>query len=724
MKPFARWICPARNMGEVVPRFEKAFSLTKPVSHAELTITALGVYEASLNGRRISDAFLAPGFTAYEKRLQVQTYDVTDLLRAENTLSVLVGEGWYRGRLFDRAPKPVHDLRMQMPPALTARLTLRYDDGTDETISSDESWTVSESEIRASGLYDGEVCDGTFVPTEKCPVRFYDGPDGTLIPQEGPEVREQESLFAARIFRTPKGETVVDFGQNLTGIVETVLTAHEGETVSLSFGEVLDHDGSFYNANYREALCRYRYVCREGKQVYRPRLTFYGFRYIRVDEFPGGAENVTPETFRAIVLHSEMKRTGSLRCSDPMLNQLFDNIVWGQKGNFLDIPTDCPQRDERMGWTGDAQVFCSTACLQFDCEQFFRKWLNDLAAQQDEDGYVGVFIPDLIHHQPSAAWGDAAVICPWEVYKAYGSGDILRRQYSSMCGWVNYILHHTTKPDLWLGGIHYGDWVGLDAPSGSYKGATRDDFIASAYLAYSTSLVIRAGRILGEDVSRWEQQLQRTKDAFRKEFPTCTTQTECILAAHFGLAEAPQKAADQLAQMVLDAGGQMKTGFVGTPYLLHALSDYGYSDLAYSLLLRREYPSWLYSVSKGATTVWEHWDGIMEDGSFWSTNMNSFNHYAYGAVAQWVFTKAAGIQQAEDSAGYEKVVFAPTPDPRLDFLEAALETRHGRVFSRWKKQEDLWRFEVETPVEAEFTFRGTQVSLRPGSYIFSFPMQA
>lgn len=715
----AKWIIPGDALGMAAPRFERAFTISGSIQKATLRITAAGVYEAEINGKRVGDYILAPGFTDYTKRLQVQTYDVTQLLAENNRISVLVGRGWYRSNLDGWYQCELQREQAKKPAALIAVLTVLHTDGTTTTISTDRQWCVSESPVRFSGLYDGEVYDATFQPTSVCQAEEWDGPDETLIEQEGPAVKEMDSLHPARIFRTPKGELVLDFGQNMTGCVQTTLTAKAGEVVDLSFAEVLDSDGNFYTENYRSAKCRYRYICTDGEQTYKPKLSFWGFRYIRVNAFPNGPEQAAAHHFRAIVLHSEMRRTGYLHCSEPLLNQLFDNVVWGQKSNFLDVPTDCPQRDERMGWTGDAQMFCRTACLNFDTEQFFSKWLHDLAVGQREDGCVGYVVPDILKNgKTSAAWGDAATVCPWEVYLAFGNLELLRRQYHSMKQWVYYIQTHTGTPDLWTGETHFGDWLGLDAPAGSYKGKSREDLIASAYYAHSLQLVIKAGTALGEDVSQEAALLARAKEAFRLKFPLYHTQTECVLAAHFNLCADPQATADQLAQMIRQDGVQMKTGFVGTPYLLHVLTDYGYQELAYSLLLRREYPSWLYSVTRGATTIWEHWDGLMPDGSFWSPDMNSFNHYAYGAVLDWVYTKAAGLQTVENKPGYQEVIVAPHPDARLDWLEARLETRHGILLSRWKKQENMWRFDIQTPVPATVKL-GKQTHICPaGSHVF------
>jgi len=716
MQWHANWIRPAKSYGSVCPAFRKTFFCPENVVSAALRSTAMGVYEASLNGSRVGDFILAPGWTVYQKRLQVQQYELRIRPGRENELTVLVGKGWYRGRLAGWLPG--QNSSAALPAALTAELTLRYPDGHTDTICTDASWQTAESAVRFSELYDGETYDAAFEPSVWTPAALYDGPTDTLIEQQGEPVREQERIAPARIFKTPAGEIVVDFGQNLTGYVEIALDGVKGEAVELSHAEVLDKNGNFYTENYRSAKAKYLYFCKDGAQRYKPKLTFYGFRYIRVDRFPCGAEHAAQENFTAIAVHSDMKRTGYLSCSDPLLNKLFENVIWGQKSNFLDVPTDCPQRDERLGWTGDAQVFIRTACLNFDAERFFTKWLADLAADQREDGAVGHVIPNVLHQSGSAAWDDAATICPWAVYLAYGDPNILRAQFASMKKWVDYITAHTTTRDLWIGGEHYGDWLGLDAPSGSYKGSSREDLIASAFYAHSTALVIKAGRVLGQDISAYEALYERIVRAFRQAYPVYQTQTECTLTVYFALAEDTQKAADQLAQMIRSCGTKLQTGFVGTPYLLHALSAHGYTELAYDLLLRREYPSWLYPVTKGATTIWEHWDGQMENGDFWSSDMNSFNHYAYGAVADWVYTVAAGIQTVEEKPGYAAVRIAPQPDKRLDWLEASVETRHGLVRSRWEKQRDMWRYEIETPVEAEVVIDGRKTLCRPGRYIF------
>ena len=715
----AHWIAPALDMGDICPVFRRSFFAGRQVVQAELQITALGVYEAELNGERIGDFVMAPGWTSYNHRLQVQTYDVTDLLETENDLRVTVGRGWFRSPMPGWIDSEDKRQRYARPCGLIAHLTLRYADGGVERIVTDEAWRVGESPVRFSEIYDGETYDARLewnTGREWQPARLLDWTKDILIPQEGEIVRETERVAAKKLFRTPGGDLVVDFGQEITGYAEFTLDAKAGDEVFFDHAEVLDKDGNFYNKNYRNAKAQVRYTCRDGRQTWHPRLTFFGFRYIRLVRWPG---EPAPEQFTAVVVHSDMKRTGWLESGNGELNRLFSNIVWGQRGNFLDVPTDCPQRDERLGWTGDAQVFIRTASYLYDTERFFRKWLRDLAADQRANGEVGQVIPDVMPEgESSAAWGDAAVICPWQIYQTYGNIAVLEDQFGTMRRWVDFIGSVTKTPNLWVGHFHFGDWLGLDAPAGSYKGSTREDFIASAFYAHSTELVIKAGKLLEKEVSEYEALHKRIVAAFRKAFPEYLTQTEHVLAVHFGLAEDPQKTADALAAMVRADGTQLRTGFVGTPYILHALSTYGHADAAWDLLLRREYPGWLYPVTKGATTIWEHWDGIREDGGFWSADMNSFNHYSYGAVADWVFEAAAGIRHDEAHPGFSELIWQPLPDRRVGWLTASLHTRNGLIRATWRYEGDQIRYELKTPVRTLVRLAGQEIEVQPGRYVF------
>ena len=705
------WIAPEKEIE--IPIFLRSFDIDTPVKNATFTVTCAGVYDAALNGVPVTDAALCPGWTSYEKRLQVQTWNITPLLSTRNALTVTVAEGWYR--------RPVKQwmgenyAAPELPAMLWGCITLGFEDGTTRVIPTDTEWRCAAGPVLEASIFDGEVYDARIAP-EFGPVREVDYPTDTLIEQEGEFVREQEMVLPVCVISTPRGETVVDFGQNLTGYMAFTLTGKAGERLSMSCAEVLDKEGNFYTENYRAAKSRMTYICRDGLQSFKPRLTFFGFRYLRVDEAPEGFD---PLCLRAIVLHSDMKRTGWLTSSDPLLNRLFSNIVWGQKGNFLDIPTDCPQRDERLGWTGDAQVFARAACYQFDTERFFTKWLHDMTADQAPDGGIPHVVPNALPNNviPSAAWGDAAAVCPWEVYRAYGNKKILEEQYDTMRRWVDYIAGATGTPDLWTGGKHYGDWLGLDAPSGSCKGSTDPDLIASAFYARSIGIVVETGHILGVDVSEYERRFARARNAFISTYGDhLTTQTAKVLALYFDLTDDKERVAAELVQQIRDCGNALQTGFVGTPYLLYALSENGYAELAYTLLLKKDYPSWLYPVTKGATTVWEHWDGIRPDGGFWSKDMNSFNHYAYGAVADWVFSVACGICPA--APGYEKIRIAPVPDNRLESLSARFLSRQGEIVSGWCHTEGRTRYDITVPAPAEVVIEGVSHQVEKGSYVF------
>lgn len=710
----AKWICPQQDMGDVCPVFRRRWMTQREVASAQLVVTAVGVYEARLNGERVGTFVLAPGWTSYEKRLQYQIYEITKLLKEKNELEIIVGKGWARSPMPGFAENEEKQRRQAQPAALLAEIRITYADGTKEVIGTEEGWECAESPVRFSEIYDGERYDAGFVPEMWENAKELDRDFGNLIPQEGEEIREMERVQARTVFVTPAGETVVDFGQIVTGYVEFSVEAEKGQQVRILHGEVLDAKGNFYRDNYRGAKAELCYTCRDGFQTWHPGLTFFGFRYLKLEEFPGEAKR---EQFTAIAVYSNLKQTGSLRCGVPLLNHLFSNIFWGQKGNFLDVPTDCPQRDERLGWTGDAQVFVKTASYNYDVEKFFTKWLHDLAADQFENGAVGHVVPDYLQNpQASAAWGDAAAICPWQIYQTYGDPKILKDQFDSMKKWVDYITGATTTPNLWTGGSHYGDWLGLDAPSGSYKGSSDEDLIASAFYAHSTELLVQAGHVLGEDVTEYERLHQNIVETFRKTYPTYRTQTEYTVAIWFGLADDEETAAAQLAELVEKDGCQLRTGFVGTPYLLHVLSRYGYTKLAYTLLLRTEYPSWLYPVTKGATTIWEHWDGIMQDGGFWSADMNSFNHYAYGSVADWVYEEAAGIRPLKP--GFAKAQIAPKPDERLGWLDVSIRTRNGLVRSKWTADASGVRYEIETEMPARIIIGKTVHEVLKGSYTF------
>ncbi len=716
----AKWICAPADLGEVCPVFSKEIRTKGPVKKAVLLVSATGVYEAKINDTRVGNFILAPGCTSYRTRLQYQRYDVTAMLAKENRLCICLGKGWYRGRISEN-DKRIHET----PGAVIAELVIEYEDGSVCSVITDASWSVCTSRILFSDLYDGETYNAS-APIKEigfaavCSSISVD----TLILQEGEIVTEHERLKPVRIFTTPRGEQVIDFGQNIAGYVALTVTAKEGERIVLSHAEVLDAEGNFYTQNYRSAKSKLTYICREGHQTYHPFFTYFGFQYVRIDEYPG---DIHAADFTAVAIYSDMKRTGYLETGDQKINKLYQNTLWSLLDNFIDIPTDCPQRDERMGWLGDAQVFAKTASYYYDTKRFFAKWLSDLRAEQREDGSVPDTVPNFwLLTRSSTAWGDAMTIIPWQLYLMFGDREILESNYEAMKRWVDFMTRDSLDEYLWtcaddsdlMWRKHYGDWLALDAPEGSYRGVTPDNFIASAFYAYSTELLIKAGHVLGKDMVEYEALYRNIVSTFQKTFTEYTTQTECVLALYFHLTDHVAETAKLLHDMIVQNGCKLKTGFVGTPYLLYALSENGYAKTAYSLLMQEDYPSWLYEVNHGATTIWEHWDGIRDDGSLWSADMNSYNHYAYGAVVDWLYSVAAGIRPNEERPGFQEVTIAPVPDRRLGYMRVSLDTAYGTVTSFWQYEGDKVCYEITTPVKATIVIDGKKCDVERGTYRF------
>ncbi len=728
----AIWIRGKETVATNCPVFEKNFEVLGKVCSALLSITARGVYEAFINGKRVGDLYMTPGWTHYEDRIQVQTYDVTDFIQDKNILRLQLTDGWYMGRIGKRVGKRCADPKKQgsgkIPPdelyesAIIAELTIKTVEGKELIIATDADWKVGSGSLRFCDIYDGIIYDASAKTVCDEPVTVAINQNKAVLTEPICEpVRAHERLHPVEIIKTPKGETVLDFGQNMVGVVEVSLQASKGDVVDLSFAEILDKEGNFYNDNYRGAKAQYRYICNEGEQTYHPTTTFYGFRYIRVNEFPCEVET---DCFCGVVLHTDLKRTGWIETSDPMLNQLFSNIIWGQKGNYVDVPTDCPQRDERFGWTCDAQVFIKAASYNYDVQKFFRKWLLDMKSGQFKDGGVPAVIPAIetnffMFIAVAAAWGDAVTICPWQIYQTYGDIEILEIMYPAICRWIDYITKRTTTPHLWTGTWQFGDWLELNAPYGKEKGKTRDDLVATAYYAYSTQLTCKIGRLLGKDVSKYQSLYEGIRKTYQKTYSDdFKTQTEHVLTLQFGLTDKPEEIAKGLADLIIVEGTKLQTGFLGTPYLLHVLSRYGYSELAYSLLLRKEFPSWMYPITKGATTMWEHWDGIMPNGDVWPMHMNSYNHYAYGAVADWMYEVAAGINIVEEKPAFSEILFKPTPTDKIAQFGAKIETKFGLASSRWWHEGEQIRYEIVTPVPAKAIIAEKEYMLTPGTYRF------
>jgi alpha-L-rhamnosidase len=729
----AAWISPDlpedTTKSNPSPMLRREFTVAGPVAAARLYVTSLGLNEVELNGRRVGDELFTPGWTSYDTRLQYQTYDVTALLRpGANALGVTLGDGWYRGHIGFAGQRNVYGSRL----ALRALLVVRGADGRARTlVGTDGQWKASTGPIVMSDIYDGEAYDARLETPGWSLASYDDGawrgvrtleraPAARLIAPQAPPVRRTQELKTVKVLRTPAGETVFDLGQNMVGWVRLRVRGPAGTTVRLRHAEVLDKAGNFYTENLRAAKATLAYTLKGGgaEEVYEPHFTFMGFRYVAVEGFPG---TPTPEAITGVVIHSDMATAGTFESSNPLINQLQRNIVWGQRGNFLDVPTDCPQRDERLGWTGDAQVFAPTAAFNMDVSGFFAKWLGDLAADQKPDGSVPFVIPDVLSlrnprgGQASAGWADAATVVPWTMYQAYGDSALLERQYPSMRAWVEYQRAQAGEPHLWNKGFHFGDWLAFATTRSDYPGATTDkDLIATAYFAHSADLVARAAEVLGkgDDARQYRALHDRVKAAFNREYVTPTgrltsnTQTAYALALDFGLL--PDALRPEAARRLsADVRGMrhLTTGFLGTPALTRALSDNGYLDDAYALLLNERYPSWLYPVKQGATTIWERWDGQKPDGSFQDKGMNSFNHYAYGAIGDWMYRVLAGLDMDPSRPAYKHARIAPRPGGTFTSARASLRTPYGELSSGWRVEGDRFTLAARVPANTRATVR-------------------
>jgi alpha-L-rhamnosidase len=716
-----QWIVPTLQKAEAAPAsyVRKAFELSGAVKSARVYVSALGLYMLHINGSRAQDDLFTPGWTSYGTRLQYQTYDVTSYLRnGQNALGLIIGDGWYKGSLGWINKRNHFGDRH----AALLELHVEYESGRTEKIVTDSSWVSEEGPIRVSELYHGETYDARleligwdeagYEDADWHAVETAEFPMDRLIAQESVPVRITEEIKPIAILKTPAGETVLDMGQNMVGWVRFTVNGAAGDKVVLRHAEVLDKDGYFYVGNLRTAKQQIEYICKGGGiESYEPHFTFQGFRYVLVEQYPG--EPVL-DAFTGRVIHSDMEVTGSFECSDPLVNKLQQNIVWGQRGNFLDVPTDCPQRDERLGWTGDAQVFIRTAAFNMNVASFFTKWVRDLKADQHADGGVPSVIPIIrgIKQHSSAAWGDAAVICPWTMYLCYGDTRILEEQYDSMKAWVEYIHAQGDQEFLWNTGFHYGDWLALDANEGSYVGSTPRDLIGTAFFAYCAGLLAKTADIIGkpDEAEHYRTLRRNVVEQFRAEYISpngrmiAPTQTAHVLALMFDLVEGDtrRRIAATLADYVKEKNYHLTTGFVGTPYLCHVLSDNGYHDVAVKLLLQTTYPSWLFSIKQGATTIWEHWDGIKPDGSFWSADMNSYNHYAYGSIGDWMYQRLAGINTDGSKVAYKQIHLRPAPCEGLTYAKASLQSMYGEIRSGWSKAED-GTVTVEVSVPANTT---------------------
>jgi alpha-L-rhamnosidase len=733
----ARWITSA-DSGSDDPsgrpeHFRHEFTLHRPggvtIERARLYATSAGINQLQLNGQVVGDTLLAPGWSMYDQRLRYETHDVTALVApGENAIGAVVADGWWRGHLSWEMRRNVYGDRI----GLLAQLEITYSDGTVETIATDATWQTSLGPILTADLYNGESFDARvrldgwstagFDDSAWSDAETFTPKVGRLVARAGPPVRRTQELTVREILVTPSGRTVLDFGQNLVGWVRFTVEGAAGTVVTLRHAEVLEH-GELGTRPLRNAEATDRYTLRgDGPEAWEPTFTFHGFRYAEVDGWPDA--EVDPRAFTAVVMHSDFERTGTFSCSNEMLERLHENVVWGMRGNFVDVPTDCPQRDERLGWTGDLQVFAPSATFLFDVAGFLADWLDDLRAEQRGDGAVPLVVPAaaleglLGHEFVAAAWGDVATVLPWTLYERYGDTELLARQLDSMRGWVDFVRAKAGNELLWPREFQFGDWLDPDAPPDEpARAKTSAVLVATAYFAHSAQLVSDAAAVLGrEDLAREYGDLARAiREAFRDEYVTPSgllssdSVTAYSLAIVFNLYEDAQhraRAATRIAELAADRSYRISTGFVGTPLVLPALSAAGDTKTAYRLLTETACPSWLYPVTMGATTIWERWDAMLPDGSINPGEMTSFNHYALGGVADWMHRTIGGI--APDAPGYKRLRFAPVPGRGVVRGSSTLRTPYGAAGCAWSLEGTDITLEVEVPPNTSATV------VRPG----------
>lgn len=691
------------DVGSPAPVVRGELNITGPVASARLYTTALGLYEARINGQRVGDELLAPGWTTYKKRLCYQTFDVTALLaEGVNTLQATLGNGWYRGQLTWLKRRDLYGDRL----AYLAQLEVAYRDGSVQRFVTDNSWQATESGVLEDDLYDGQTTDLRAVPDGPwSPVETVERDMSTLVAPQGPPVRRLMTLPAKELITSPSGKSLVDFGQNLVGWVRlSVRGAAAGQEITVRHAEVLEN-GELGTRPLRSAKATDKYILKgAGEEVLEPAFTFHGFRYAEVE----GLEAFALEQLEAVVVGNDLERTGWFESSSPELDRLHENVVWGMRGNFVSVPTDCPQRDERLGWTGDIQVFTPTASFMFDCAGFLSSWLADLAAEQSPDGKVPLVVPNVLPGGGGiAVWGDAACVVPWALYERFGDSGILATQWESMRAWVDYEAAHAGDDLLWDGQFQLGDWLDPTAPPDNPAAAKADaDVIATACFARSAEILSCAAAVLGktEAAEHYGSLATSVRQAFAENYVTdagrvlSDAQTVYALAIAWSLLPTERQRAGagrRLADLVRLRGHRIGTGFAGTPLILDALVQTGHTDTAYRLLLQHDVPSWLYAVSMGATTVWERWDSMLPDGSINPGEMTSFNHYALGAVADFLHRVVAGLAPGEP--GYRSLVVKPLPGRALSSARARHVTPYGLAEVGWQREAGRFVLEVEVP---------------------------
>ncbi|MFF2029196.1 family 78 glycoside hydrolase catalytic domain [Arthrobacter sp. NPDC058192] len=710
------------------PLLRKEFTLEEghgAVAKATLRATACGIYESFINGKPAGGDVLSPGWSSYEWRLRYRSYDVTALVEPSTVLGVELGNGWYRGRLAWHGMSGLYGSEL----GFFGQLDIEYADGHVQSVGSDKTWQAGPSSTTANDLYDGQSIDARREPAgwarpgfdaDSSPAGAWTGVHELEFDVErlaepvGPPVVRADVVKPVQILTSPSGKTLVDFGQNLVGWLRFTVRGKAGATITVRHAEVLE-DGELGTRPLRSAKAADTFILSGGEDSFEPTKTFHGFRYAEITGWPG---TLTAESLEAVVVHSELERIGEFECSNPLVNQLHRNIVWGLKGNFLDLPTDCPQRDERLGWTGDIAVFAPTAAFLYDVKGFLQDWLLDLAAeQQAADGLVPITVPDALKYCPqpaefpapesSALWSEASVWVPWALWEAYGDDTVLRNQYGSMASHTRRVEGLLSPTGLWDQGFQFGDWLDPDAdPDQPWAAKADTGVVATACLYRTASITAQTARLLGktDDAEHFDQLAARVRASFAEHYVATdgTIRSDCTtvyaLAIAFDILETSSRrefAGNRLAELVRDNGYRVSTGFAGTPFITHALTDTGHAGEAYGLLLEESCPSWLYPVTMGATTIWERWDSMLPDGTINPGEMTSFNHYALGAVADWMHKAIGGIRPLEP--GYAKVLIAPQPGEGIDWARTALKTPHGTVRVEWRAACGVLELEATVP---------------------------
>ncbi len=735
----AQWIeTPIEGTGVAappVPILRRTFSINKPIQSARLYTTALGVYDAHINGQRVSDDYFRPGWTDYHKRIQYQTYDVAKQVAVgENTIATLLGDGWYVGRVAFNERGVLYGTR----PALCQQLEITHTDGSITQIVTDETWRYLESPIRSSDMLDGESYDARMELSdwnaagfsgESHPVLIAKAPDAPLVAQMNESVRIVKELTPVNDPKPATGTwnsnaTIFDFGQNFSGIVRLQVKGPRGATIRLRYAEMLKENGGLYTENLRAARVTDHYTLKgdPNGETWQPRFTFHGFRYVELSfsnhwkdqKLAQPMQPFDKQSVCGLVLMSDTRVTGEFECSHPLLNQLQSNIQWGQRGNFLEVPTDCPQRDERLGWTGDAQVFASTAAYNMDVAGFFTKWMRDCDDAEQPDGRVPRVVPEagIGPDDAGPGWSDARVICPWTMYQAYADHRMLERHYEPMKRWIDWQARSLNEAGIRCSEncgyfTGYSDWLALDSTWQSVWSATPKDFIGTAYFAHSAGIMADIAKVLGRaaDAKLFANYRQKAVEGFNREFVTASgrlsvqTQAAYLFALGFDLLpeNLRQPAFDRLLKLFEERHWHLSTGFLGTPMICPVLTRFGRADIAYKILLQEDYPGWLFPVKNGATTMWERWNSWTPDKGFGDAGMNSFNHYAYGAIGRWMYDNIAGIAIDPAQPGYSHIRLTPTPGGGLTHARAAIDTVRGRVEASWKIENAQFNYTVTLP---------------------------